>query len=48
MQKKKTYSVFGLGIYDTAVARELVENGMEVITIDAERKIVHDAAAYLR
>lgn len=47
MQKKKTYAVFGLGRYGTAVARELVENGMEVIAIDAEQKIVNDAAAYL-
>lgn len=47
MQKKKTYAVFGLGRYGTAVARELVENGMEVIAIDTEQKIVNDAAAYL-
>ena len=48
MQKKnKTYAVFGLGRYGTAVARELVENGIEVIAIDASQKIVNDAAAYL-
>ncbi len=47
MQKKKTYAVFGLGRYGTAVARELVENGMEVIAIDSEQKIVNDAVAYL-
>ena len=47
MQKKKTYAVFGLGRYGTAVARELAENGMEVIAIDTEQKIVNDAAAYL-
>ena len=47
MQKKKTYAVFGLGRYGTAVARELVENGMEVIAIDTDQKIVNDAAAYL-
>ena len=47
MQKKKTYAVFGLGRYGTAVARELVENGMEVIAIDSSQKIVNDAAAYL-
>ena len=45
--KKKTYAVFGLGRYGIAVARELVENGMEVIAIDANQKIVNDAAAYL-
>jgi trk system potassium uptake protein TrkA len=47
MKAKKTYAVFGLGRYGTAVARELVDNGMEVIAIDAEQKIVNDAAAYL-
>ena len=30
MKTKKTYAIFGLGRYGTAVARELVENGMEV------------------
>ena len=47
MKEKKTYAVFGLGRYGTAVARELVENGMEVIAVDAAQKIVNDAAAYL-
>lgn len=47
MKKKKTYAVFGLGRYGTAVARELVANGMEVIAVDAKQKIVNDAAAYL-
>ena len=47
MKAKKTYAVFGLGRYGTAVARELVENGMEVVAIDTEQKIVNDAAAYL-
>ena len=47
MQNKKTYAVFGLGRYGTAVARELVENGMEVIAVDTEQRIVNDAAAYL-
>lgn len=45
--KKKTYAVFGLGRYGTAVARELIDNGMEVIAVDASQKIVNDAAAYL-
>ena len=45
--KKKTYAVFGLGRYGTAVAKELVDNGMEVIAIDAEQNIVNDAATYL-
>ena len=47
MKVKKTYAVFGLGRYGIAVARELVENGMEVIAVDTEQKIVNDAAAYL-
>ena len=47
MKAKKTYAVYGLGRYGTAVARELVDNGMEVIAIDTEQKIVNDAAAYL-
>ncbi len=47
MKTKKTYAVFGLGRYGTAVARELVESGMEVIAVDFEQKIVNDAAAYL-
>ena len=47
MKAKKTYAVFGLGRYGIAVARELVENGREVIAVDADQKIVNDAAAYL-
>ncbi len=47
MQKKKTYAVFGLGRYGSAVARELTQNGMEVIAVDVDQKIVNDAAAYL-
>jgi len=47
MHKKKTYAVFGLGRYGTAVARELVENSMEVIAVDIDQKLVNDAAAFL-
>ena len=47
MVKKKTYAVFGLGRYGKAVAKELVENGMEVLAVDSDMKIVNDAAAYL-
>ena len=47
MKAKKTYAVFGLGRYGMAVARELVDNGIEVIAIDNEQRIVNDAAAYL-
>ena len=41
---KKTYAVFGLGRYGIAVARELVEHGMEVIAVDSDERIVNTAA----
>ena len=44
---KKTYAVFGLGRYGTAVAKELVENGMEVIAVDSDERIVNAAADVL-
>ena len=44
---KKTYAVFGLGRYGTAVAQELVENGMEVIAVDTNEQIVNAAASVL-
>ena len=47
MQDKKTYAVFGLGRYGTAVAKELVENGREVMAVDVDPKIVNNAASYL-
>ena len=47
MKSKKTYAVFGLGRYGLAVAKELVDNGMEVIAVDNEQKIVDLAIAYL-
>ena len=47
MHKKKTYAVFGLGRYGSAVAKELINNGMEVIAVDSEQSTVNDAAAYL-
>ena len=47
MKVKKTYAVFGLGRYGTAVAKELVEHGMEVIAVDTDERIINDAAAYL-
>ena len=47
MKTNKTYAVFGLGRYGTAVAKELVENGMEVIAVDSNQTIVNDAAPYL-
>ena len=44
MSKKKTYAVFGLGRYGVAVARELVNNGAEVIAVDSDEKVVNAAA----
>ena len=44
---KKTYAVFGLGRYGIAVARELVANGMEVIAVDRDERIVNAAAVDL-
>ena len=41
---KKTYAVFGLGKYGSAVARELVANGVEVIAVDINQNIVDDCA----
>ena len=47
MKINKTYAVFGLGRYGRAVAKELVDNGIEVLAVDMEQSIVNDAAAYL-
>ena len=44
MDMKKTYAVFGLGRYGIAVARELVDHGMEGIAVDSEERIVNMAA----
>lgn len=41
---KKTYAVFGLGRYGVAVARELVDHGVEVIAVDVDERIVNAAA----
>ena len=43
----KTYAVFGLGRYGIAVAKELVDNGIEVIAVDTDQKKVNDAASFL-
>ena len=45
MHNRKTYAVFGLGRYGMAVANELVDNGMEVIAVDNDQKVVNDAAS---
>ena len=47
MNKKNTYAVFGLGRYGSAVAKELVDNGQEVIAVDSNQRLVNDFAAFL-
>ncbi|MBQ9765431.1 MAG: TrkA family potassium uptake protein [Lachnospiraceae bacterium] len=42
MSKRQTYAVFGLGRYGSAVAKELVANGADVIAIDANESIVNN------
>lgn len=41
MNNKKTYAVFGLGRYGMSVAKELVNNGAEVIAIDSNESVVN-------
>lgn len=45
MNIKQSYAVFGLGRYGKAVAKELVENGAEVLAIDIDEDIVNNAIA---
>jgi len=40
----KTYAVFGLGRYGIAVARELVNSGVEVLAVDMDEYTVNAAA----
>lgn len=47
MSIKKTYAVFGLGRYGTAVATELVKNGAEVLAVDTDEKLVAAVAPYV-
>ncbi len=41
MGMNKTYAVFGLGRYGSAVATELVESGAEVIAVDMDADIIN-------
>lgn len=41
MSINKTYAVFGLGRYGTAVARELVKNGADVLAVDKNAETVN-------
>ena len=42
MSINKTYAVFGLGRYGLSVAKELVNNGAEVIAVDSNEKLSND------
>ena len=42
MSINKNYAVFGLGRYGRAVAKELVDNGAEVIVVDSDSKTVEE------
>ena len=41
----KTYAVFGLGRYGSAVAKELVNNGAEVLAVDIDEERVNEAVS---
>lgn len=45
MSTKKSYAVFGLGRYGTAVAKELIKNGAEVLAVDINEEVVNNAIA---
>jgi len=45
MSINRSYAVFGLGRYGTAVAKELLDNGAEVIAVDFNSKITEEAAS---
>ena len=44
---QQSYAVFGLGRYGTAVARELVEGGAEVLAVDNNEEIINSASAFI-
>lgn len=45
MSIHQSYAVFGLGRYGLAVAKELVNNGAEVLAVDLDESIVNSAIA---
>lgn len=44
MSLNKTYAVFGLGRYGYAVAKELVNNGAEVLAVDSDESLINSAS----
>ena len=47
MKTNNSYAVFGLGRYGLAVAKELVENGADVLAVDNREDLVNDAVSEL-
>ncbi len=47
MKNNNSYAIFGLGRYGLAVAKELVENGADVLSIDHNEELVNDAVSEL-
>ena len=47
MSIKKSYAVFGLGRYGSAVAKELVENGVQVLAVDRDETLVNATAVHI-
>lgn len=45
MKKNQSYAVFGLGRYGRTVAKELVENGADVLAVDIDVDTVNEAIA---
>lgn len=47
MSINKTYAVFGLGKYGCSVAKELIENGAEVLAVDINESLVNSAVDFI-
>lgn len=42
MKNNNSYAIFGLGRYGLAVAKELIENGADVLAVDQNEELVND------
>lgn len=47
MKTNNSYAILGLGRYGMAVAKELVENGADVLAVDHNEELVNDAISEL-
>lgn len=47
MSINKTYAVFGLGRYGTAIAKEFIKHGIEVLAVDRDEAIVNSLVSEL-